>query len=422
MAYNYDINHTEVDKRAQRCLLTSHTLAQIVNLFVTTFLVAHIYSFNGNTYDYLFNVAVYNIFLYLFVALLYIPFSKIVDKTNRVVVYRISLVLKTVLVIFFIFFGKQLAELLILAGALNGLSEALYFSSYNVLRQEMVSRKTSSNYSSYIYMLAKLVEVVCPVALGALIDSTGFSVTAIAVFGICVAQLIISIWIKAQRPEGSEFNLKKYFNILKERKEVRKKIGYMYIISAIYGVSILTTTVINACIMLQFGSNLSLGTITSVFSVVAIIVIYLIKRFTKSGKRTWLFIVGAVFPLAAVIVFVVNISPTTVVILNGAIAVTCVIYKVLFDAHRNGILKEEGLYDQIAEHHSMIEILANASRAICFAVLLLISLAQSILVFKIFVVLTIIGCGGVFMLLLIYEIKYFKTSKKENVVLKDVES
>ena len=155
MSFSYDINHTGTDKKSGHCLMATNTLTTIINLFVTTFLVAHIYSFNGDTYAYLFNVGVYNIALYLFTALLYIPFSKIVDKTNRVCIFRIGLVLKAVLVVFCIFFGKELANLLLLAGALNGISEALYFASYNVIKQEMVSRKSIGSFASLTYVFNK---------------------------------------------------------------------------------------------------------------------------------------------------------------------------------------------------------------------------------------------------------------------------
>ena len=413
MAFNYDVNNAVIDKKASNCLLASHTLISITNLFITTFLVAHIYSFNGNTFDYLFNVGVYNLFLYLGIGLFYIPLAKLVDHTNRIVIYRISLFVKAALVVFFIFFGEDLSKLLILSGLLNGFGSSIYFASYNVLRQEMVSRKAMASYSSYTYIFAKLVDVTCPILLGLLIDVTTFSQTAIVVFAICIIQIIISFGVKAQKPEKSKYNLKNYLKLRKTNPLVKSKTGIMYFICSIYGASLLVTNLINVCIMIEYNSTFSLGILTSVFSVFAIVAIYLINKYTKAGNRTWLFILCSILEFASIIIFVVKICPATIIILNAVISVTSIVYKVIFDTHRNGILKEAGMYSEIAEHQTVVEILASLSRTIFFGVLLLIALTQSIVVFKIFMVMSVLVTSSVLITLCLYENKYCKINKNK---------
>lgn len=411
MAYTYDINANIGNNKAKNCLITCNTLNSIVDLFVTTFLIAHIYSFNGNTYDYLFNVAVYNIFIYLAFSVFYIPFAKIVDNTNRVWVYRAGIIIKVMIVIIFIFFGKEISKLLILAGFLTGISKALYYSSYNVLKQEMVSRKAISGYSSYSYIFMKLVEVICPITLGSLIDATTFSQTAIIVLAIALIQIGTSFGIKAQKPTGSHYNIKEYLTILKQNPKA-KQITISYIISAIYGFSALIGTLINVCVMLEFGTNFSLGAITSIFSIASIVTIFAVRKLTHPGKRKWLFIIAGTIPIISSIIFVITITPATIIILNGTITISSIIYKVLFDEYRNSTLKEAGLYDQIAEHHSIVEVLANLSRLICFILLLIVSLFKDLNIFKIFVVITTTGILAVHLILLNYEKKYINTTKE----------
>lgn len=408
MEYSYSACEKKNNNTAFNCLLATHTLNAIVSLFVSTFLIAHIYSFNGDTYSYLFNVAIFNITYYLGYACLYIPISKIVDRTNRVVMYRIGIVVKTLLVISFIFFGKSLAKLLVLAGVMNALGDSLYYSSFNVLRQEMVSRKQSGNFASVYYILAKIVEVVCPVILGMLIDSITYSCTAVVVLAVCVAQIVISVFVKSKRPEGSKYNLTEYIRILKSKKGVNKKISYMYVISAVYGVSYLLTALMNVCVMLEYGTNLSLGFITSVFSLGAIFVIILMSRFTKAGKRSWLFIVCGLLPVIASVIFAININKFTLVLLNGLYLLTAIVFRVLFDEHRNSTLKEAGLYNEISEHHSIIEVCAGISRGVCFALMLGVALIRNIALLKVMVVVTTFMCMMIHMLILVYEKKYLK--------------
>jgi len=403
MGYTYDMTTSHQDGKSQNCLFLTHTLAGVINLFVTTFLVAHIYSFNGDTYSYLFNVGIYNLFMYAGLLVFYGILSKFVDKTNRVVFYRAGIIVKALLVILVVFFGQKLAKLLILAGVLNGTAEAFYYSSYNVIKQEMVSRKTMNGFVANTHIYGKIVEVVCPVLLGFFIDATTYSIAAIVVLVVCFIQVGVSFGIKAKRPDGSHFSIKEYIQRLRELPAIKKKVKFIYIISALYGSVTLTTNIINVCIMLEYGESFSLGILTSVFALCSILVLIFFKRFSKPGKRKWLFIFASLLPILSVLVFVIKITPITIVILNGAIALTSVIYKYLVDIYRNGILKEAGLYDEIAEHHTIVEIAINISRVACFGILMLVALLKSMLAFKIFAVVGISTTSIIFLILYLYE-------------------
>ncbi len=412
MAYTYNIKSSQRDIRSQNSLLACHMIAGIINMFVTTFLVAHIYSFNGDTYTYLFNVGVYNLFVYLAQAVFYIPISKVVDKTNRVITYRFGMFVKAALVVCFIFFGPHLAKLLILAGVLNGLATAMYYASYNVIKQEMVSRKAIGSYTSLVYVISKTLEVVCPVLLGLLIDVTTFSQVSIVVFVMCVAQIAVSYGIKSQRPEGSCFNLKNYMLKLKSNSQAKSKIMIIYYICLIYGVVILTTNIINVCVMLEFGSTFSLGALTSVFAFASIIALFFVKKIKSNKGRIVLFVVCGVAPIIASIVFAIWVNKITVIVLNGVITITSIVYKYLFDIYRNGTLKEAGLYNEISEHHAVVEVIANVSRIVCFALLLVVALIKSLVVFKAMLVLVSVVTAFVFVFIGYYEKKYVNTESK----------
>ena len=84
--------------------------------------------------------------MYVAVAVAYFIMSPIVQKTNRIWIYRLALALRAILVIFVVFFGENLADMIVFAGALNGISYGCYLASYNVIRQEMVSRNSMNSF------------------------------------------------------------------------------------------------------------------------------------------------------------------------------------------------------------------------------------------------------------------------------------
>ncbi|MBQ9790386.1 MAG: hypothetical protein IJW24_02185 [Clostridia bacterium] len=408
MGFQYNISNNSNDTKPRTCMLACHMIATIVNLFVNTFLVAYIYDKNASVYDYIFNVSIYNISAYAAMAIFYIPLSYIVDKTNRVGMFRVGLIMRSALVILVIFCGEKIAKLTWLAGIVNGASDATYFASYNVLKQEMVSRKKMSNYSSTTYIISKLIEVVCPIALGALIDVSTFSSVAFIVLIICAAQVGMSFGIKSEKTINSCFNLRSYFKKIKQNNEVFSKLKIIYLICAIYGSSALVTMLINICIMIEYGSSFSLGAITSAISICAIITLLLVNKFSKPGNRSGVYIVCGILVILSSIILLFDFSQITIVVFNLITACTGIIYKVEFDIYRNGVLKEAGLYSEISEHHTVVEVLANISRVIFFAVLLLISLLQSMLAFKIFIIVTAIFLSLILILIMIFENKFIR--------------
>ena len=208
MSYNYNINAGIKDKRSTACLITCHTLSEISNYFVSTFLVAYIYAFSGSIFDYILNVGIYNLVSYVVFFLLLIPLGKWVDKTNRIWPYRISLVIRTALVVVAIYCGKDISKMLILAGFLHGCSSAFYYSSYNTLRHEMVSRKSMKSFMVLSQVLTLFIGTAIPLVLGAIIDVSSYAKASILVIIVCAIQIILSFFVKSQKPENSSFSLK----------------------------------------------------------------------------------------------------------------------------------------------------------------------------------------------------------------------
>lgn len=403
--YVYDINKKHSDKSSKRFLLSCHLFKKITSLFVSTFLIGHIYSFSGDIFGYIRNVAVFNIFVYLSMMLFYMLFSIFVDKTNRVIFYRISVVVTTALVILIITFGQQLAQLLILAGSLHGLSEALYYSSYNVIKEEMVGKSSIGKYVTLTTVLLETINTICPILLGILIDVTTYSETAIIVFVLCAIQFGLTYGIKCQRPKDSHYSLKEYKQQLK-LSPVAKELKFLYIICLVYGVTSLTSMLINVYVMMNFGSNFSLGAVTAIYSLVAVLSILLLKKFTTPRNRKPVFILFTSLIILAGLVFVIKPCKATVIILNIVIAMTAILHSDLIETYRFSILKKAGLYDQIAEHQTVIENRFNISRTLSFIFLLIVSFFKNDLVLSIFVMLVLTILSSVQILLLFFEKKH----------------
>ena len=314
------------------------------------------------------------------------------------------------MVIFIVFYGKQIAGLLPLAGVLSGLSLSAYYAPFNVIQNEMVSRKSLKSYFVASLILSRTCDVIIPITFGALIQASTYSQVAIYVAILCVVLLLMSLFIKAKKPEGSSFRYIDYFKRLKKNKFLLNKLRIVYFMTFIYGFTTIVEVLVNISVMQQFESNFSLGMLTSIFSVISIISILLFNKFTKAGKREIVYSIMAVMPVLSTFIFTICPTVIALIIYNVGVAISKIIMETHFELYRTSNLKDAGFYDCIAEHQVTIENTMQVSRIISFVIMLILGLSKSIIALRIFMCIFAFSYSGVIAFLIYYERKYFKNS------------
>lgn len=402
----YETKKNSSSSTAQKCLLGCNINLNIINLFVSTFFISYIFDFSLDIFNYIFNVGLYYTIYYIAFIIIYFISSFIVDKTNRVNIFRLGIFIKLALVLLFIFYGEMLASHVFIAGILNGTSSGLYYSSFNVLKQEMVSKSKMKNFSTMIHITYKIIGIIVPIVLGTIIDFNGYSFAAIVVSVVGLIQFLLSFGVKSVKPSGSNYNITSYIKKLRAKPNICKRMCLLYSICALYGFLTLLSTLVNVSIVLEYGSNFSLGFLTSVFAGVSVLILILFNKFTKAGKRSSLFIIlTLILPICSTI-FGLWINKITLIIYNLGYAVVAIIIECVVDIHRNSTLKEAGLYSEISEHQTIVETLFGLSRIFVFVIMMLVGLLKIKSAVSILLILGAITASIMLVLFAIYEKKY----------------
>ncbi len=344
-------------------LQATHGLNNIVTIFVTTFLISYIYSISEN---YVLNIGLFYVFNYIAMGIGYFSISTLIDKTNRVCFYRLAIVVRALFILSVIFVGESLAKLVALAGLLHGFSESCYWSSYNLMKNELVSKSLIKKYSINQMVIDKAVNIIIPVLLGSLIDAESFKSSAIIVLIIAVIEMILSMFIKSKRPKDSKFDFKGFIQRTKALGEKKCLVSDCILGGGIYGFITTVNPMATIMVMYAFDSNFSLGVLTSVFSCIAMIFVFSISKFTKAGKRSWLFVIAALTPFISSILLVLNVSKVMVAIFNCSQIVLSMVHSYTYDVSRNFVLKKLGMYDDIAEYQCAIECFMAVCRVFAF--------------------------------------------------------
>lgn len=390
MAYTYSPSSTTSKQKMNMStwsMQVTSSINNIIGLFASTFLVSYIVQVNVDAPlgKSLVSIALYYISLYAVMLVGYFLMNYLVDRSSRVWYYRAGILIKGAFIVMIIFLGKELARLSYLAGALYGIAECLYWSSYNVMKCEIIPRAHADKFIVLNTLFNKIINIVFPILIGFMIDVTTFGVVAIYVLAIVAIQLIFSFFIKSQKPENSSFKLFAYVKKLKNNTEDVKRIKRFYPVALCYGATTICTSLVSILSIYTFKTNLNLGLFTAGFSVLSVIALLLFKRYTKMGARSLIYVIMSVVPVMAGIMVACKVTGWTYIVFNIAETVSLTVLAYALDVHRTVILKKTGHYEDIAEHQTITEILFSLSRIFTFTLMLVLGLTLDVVGLRILV-------------------------------------
>ena len=133
---------------------------------------------------------------------------------------------------------------------------------------------------------------------------------------------------------------------------------------------------------------MSLGFLSSAFSLGAMLLLMLYKKFDKSPKmnKAVVYTLLGVVPFIACIVLVFYMNPVTLIIYNLCLTIAIQFSDYLGTCERDAIIKHLDMYKYIAEHQFFFELCQCVSRVITYLLFVVAGLIGSITAFKVLLV------------------------------------
>lgn len=377
--------------RNQKCLFSIHLFRGVMELFTNTFLTSHIISITADNIlgSGLFNSAIFYISQYICYAIFYFLISFLVKRSNRTIFLQLGIVVNLILVVCLVFWADTISSWVVLVGALCGISNALYYAGYFVMKNEYAHRVSIKKYNMLTVIGVSLVKIVVPTVLGVLIDSSSFAKISIYMVAITLIQLVISFFILSHKRRGNNLYLNTYLKDLFNDKPAFSKIKYTYFNALLSGIKNTYKLVLTVLILYSFKTNVGLGLFTSISSVITMGLLLLFKLYDSKpnlNKLAIYYIIGFL-PLISSIILALWLNEVTLIIFNFLLTVAIYFSDYFGSSERDAIIKHIGKRQFIVEHQLTIEMLTCFSRVIAYAILLLGGLFANILVFKILLIL-----------------------------------
>lgn len=368
-------------KTEQNIIIIMDAIKKIMTIFLGPFLTAYFISTSTNS---ILNIAIYYIFTYATMALSTLVVAALAEKRNRIKIFRIGIILNFIYILIIILLKEKIINYLPIISILYGISASCYYFPYNLFIINKVKNTERTNYMVKLFITISIVGILFPIIFGSIITITNYILTAVIVLFISLIQIILSFFITDNHNgDLEEYNLKKAWLELKKNKQVINCLaGEFFIGMNICNGALETVMVI--LILNSFKTNINLGIITSIATLLSILVVKIYGLIYNKRDDKKVIIISSIIPVISLIIFLILKTNTTVIIYKFSYVIFAEILSLvrkikIFNLSNSKIVNKSNQ----CEFNAIREVTLNVGRVTGYTLLLLAGLTQSAVVLNI---------------------------------------
>lgn len=368
-------------KTEQNIIIIMDAIKKIMTIFLGPFLTAYFISTSTNS---ILNIAIYYIFTYATMALSTLVVAALAEKRNRIKIFRIGIILNFIYILIIILLKEKIINYLPIISILYGISASCYYFPYNLFIINKVKNTERTNYMVKLFITISVVGILFPIIFGSIITITNYILTAVIVLFISLIQIILSFFITDNHNgDLEEYNLKKAWLELKKNKQVINCLaGEFFIGMNICNGALETVMVI--LILNSFKTNINLGIITSITTLLSILVVKIYGLIYNKRDDKKVIIISSIIPVISLIIFLILKTNTTVIIYKFSYVIFAEILSLvrkikIFNLSNSKIVNKSNQ----CEFNAIREVTLNVGRVTGYTLLLLAGLTQSAVVLNI---------------------------------------
>lgn len=368
-------------KSEQNTIIIMDAIKKIMTIFLGPFLTAYFISTSTNS---ILNISIYYIFTYATMALSTLVVAVLAEKRNRIKIFRIGIILNFIYILIIILLKEKIINYLPIISILYGISASCYYFPYNLFIINKVKNTERTNYMVKLFITISVVGILFPIIFGSIITITNYILTAVIVLFISLIQIILSFFI-TDNHNGylEEYNLKKAWLELKKNKQVINCLAGEFFI----GMNICNGTLETVMVILilnSFKTNINLGIITSIATLLSLLVVKIYGLIYNKRDDKKVIIISSIIPVISLIIFLILKTNTTVIIYKFSYVIFAEILSLvrkikIFNLSNSKIVNKSNQ----CEFNAIREVTLNIGRVTGYTLLLLAGLTQSAVVLNI---------------------------------------
>ena len=292
-------------------IIAINAMKKIMIIFLGPFLTAY---FIKTSQESIIDLSIYYIFSYILLAIGSFIVASIINNKFRIGMFRIGVILNLILAI--IILKENIVNHLALISILYGISSSVYWFPYNLFVINKIDNDYRTEYTVKSKIVTSIIGVLCPILLGSIITATNYELTAIIILFISMIQIVLSFLIIPEKDNNlSSFNLKNTWKKLKNNEQIRKMSTVEFFIGMNVSDGALEV-LMTILIFNSFKTNLNLGIITSITTLLSILCVHLYGKFYKYKDDKKIINISSIVPVLSVLLLLIYKNNITVIIYN----------------------------------------------------------------------------------------------------------
>lgn len=294
-------------------IIAINAMKKIMVIFLGPFLTAY---FIKTSQESIIDLSIYYIFSYILLAIGTFIVANIIKNKFRIGMFRIGVILNFFYIMSIIVLKEKIINHLEIISVLYGISSSAYWFPYNLFVINKIDNNERTEYTVKSKIVSSVIGILCPILLGSIITATNYELTAVIILFISLIQIILSFMLMPKEEKNlPKFNFKNTWNKLKNNKQIRK----MSIVEFFIGMNVsdgVLEVLMTVLIFNSFKTNMNLGIITSITTVLSMICVHMYGKIYKNRDDKKIIIISSILPVISVLILLVWRNNITVIIYN----------------------------------------------------------------------------------------------------------
>ena len=357
-------------KNEENTILWINNMRVIMDILLGPFLTAYFIKTSKNSIP---SISYYNILVYIVCMIGTYFTAKIIKNKFRIESFRLGVFIRFIYILLIIILKEKIIKHLLLIAIFSGLSTAIYWFPYNLFVINKINNKNRTKFTVKNETMAATINIIFPILFGTIISKTNFELTTLIILGISIIQVLLSFFIINDKEDKfPSFNINKTIKLIKNNKEIKNLLLAQFLFGmTTYGSLEKLKTIL---IIQSLKTNLNLGIITSLATVLSIITIKIYSKIYKEKNDKNIILLSSILPVISVFIIFFIKNPFTIILYNiFYIVFTTLLHLTtnirLFNISDSKIIDKNNQ----CEFFTLREITLNIGRILGFIVMYLIS-------------------------------------------------
>lgn len=373
-------------------LLVINTIRKIIDIFLGPFLTAYLFKVAVENIKI---ISMYNILSYIAISVVALIIGRILKNKYQMQIFRIGMISKFIQLAILIILGDNVVNYIWILAIVAGFSMETWSFPLNLFSSKLVLNDEKKDFIVYKTILNNLVKVLIPFLLGSIISIKSFETTTIIIFILSFIQILLSFKMKFKMKNNNE---NKKLDIIKEVNHIKNniKLQRFYKMKFFKGMAYegALDTAVTLLIIMSFNSDFSLGVITSIISLLAMLSSYVYKKFKNQEKMKLLIIVSYVIILISSIALVFITNRYTIVGYNLIFAFFLQFIMVSEEVQTLKFTNSDVINDSNrVETYVLLEMFLNIGRIISYILLFVVGIYNNLYLLEILIIFLVISIG-----------------------------